>query len=367
MIDLSNLLKSLKKKNVSFFCGVPDSILKSLSIYLNKQNKKKHIISTNEGSAVSLAIGYHLATNKIPCVYLQNSGLGNAINPLISLAHKKVYSIPMLLLIGWRGSPNSNDEPQHMVKGKITPNILKLLGIKYFILRNEQELNKLEKLISYSKRKNEPVACLIEKNIIRPIKYKANTINKNLLFRKEFIKEFLKLIPSKSKIISTTGYTSRELFQIRKDNKIKKAKDFYMVGGMGHASIVSLGFSLNSNKQIFCLDGDGSLLMHMGALRTIGNFSNKNFKHILFNNNAHESVGNQATTSDKIKFDKLVNGLGYKKYFIIKKNNNYKSIIKKFIKSSGPSFLEVKTSVGSLKNLIRPKNLINVKKNFKSK
>ena len=137
-----------------------------------------------------------------------------------------------------------------------------------------------------------------------------------------------------------------------------------MVGGMGHASTVSLGFSLNSKKQIFCLDGDGSLLMHMGALRTIGNFSNKNFKLILLNNNTHESVGNQVTTSDKIRFNELVNSLGYKKYFLIKKNDNYKSTIKKFIKSSGPSFLEIKTNIGSLKNLIRPKNLISVKKNF---
>ena len=354
----------LFKEKISFFSGVPDSILKEFSHYLSNFKNKKNIISTNEGSAVSLAVGYHLATKQIPCVYMQNSGLGNAINPLISIAHKKVYSIPLLMIIGWRGSLKSKDEPQHMVKGKITPSILKLLGVKYIILKNVKDLKKLEKLLILSKKHNTPVACLVEKNILKLKKQKIEKIEKKINLRKNFIEKFLYSIPKQCKIISTTGYTSRELFQIRKEKKINKGKDFYMVGGMGHASMVSLGISIKYKKQVFCLDGDGSLLMHMGSLRTAGNLKLSNFKHILLNNNMHESVGRQITTADKIDFKKLVKSLGYKNYYKVNDANNYNKILKNLIKSKGPSFLEVKINPGTFKKLTRPKNLLSVKKEF---
>ena len=164
MTNIADFISSLKKRNIRFFTGVPDSILKQLSLILEKKKSNEHVVATNEGSAISLGIGYYLATKKIPCVYLQNSGLGNAINPLISIAHKKVYSIPMLLIIGWRGAPKSIDEPQHMIKGKITRNLLKLLNIKFMILNNKKDLKKLEKLILFSSQNKVPVACLIKKD-----------------------------------------------------------------------------------------------------------------------------------------------------------------------------------------------------------
>ena len=364
MILAEDFLKVLKNNKINFFTGVPDSVLKDLSKNFGKLKRSKHIIATNEGSAVSLGIGYYLSSKKIPCIYLQNSGLGNAINPLISIAHKKVYSIPLFLLIGWRGSPNVKDEPQHEAKGQITPSLLKLLGISFCILREKQDLKKISSLIKKSHKSKTPVACLIEKGTIKTKKVKKKLKKNKFLLRSKFITQLLKNIPKGCKIISTTGYSSRELMQLRKEKGLKKGKDFYMVGGMGHSSMVTLGYSVNSKKKIICLDGDGSLLMHMGSLRTLGYFGNSQIKHILLNNNSHESVGGQPTTANNINFKKLVNSLGYKKYFKISNFNKIDKIIKQFINSNGPSFLEVKISQGSLKNLTRPKNLIEIKKSF---
>jgi len=366
MIWVEELINILKKNSINFYTGVPDSVLKDLSSYLNKLNKKKHIIATNEGSAVSIGIGHYLSTKKIACVYLQNSGLGNAINPLISLGHKKVYSIPLVLIIGWRGSSYSKkDEPQHEAQGQITRELLKLLNIRFCILREKKDLLKFNRLIKTAYKTKTSIACLIEKNILKNkkkyknIKKKNNSISKN-----SFISELLKQISNNSKIISTTGFTSRELMQVRKDQKLFKGKDFYMVGGMGHAAMVSLGYSLNSNKQVICLDGDGSVLMHLGSLRTFGNLGNYNLKHILLNNNSHESVGGQPTSAAGINFKELVKSIGYKNYFKITKFKEINYLIKKFLNSKGPSFLEVLISQGSLNNLLRPTNLIKIKKKF---
>ena len=365
MILAENLIKTLKKSKIDFYTGVPDSILKDFSICLEKFSKKKHIIATNEGSAVALGIGHYLSTKKIACVYLQNSGLSNAINPLLSIASKDVYSIPLLMMIGWRGSPGMQDEPQHMAKGRITKNILRLLKIDFCILKKSNDLLKLNKLISKSYKTKRIVACLIEKNILNcKTRRKTYRIKKNNFVREKFIEEFLKIIPASSKIISTTGYTSRELMQVRKEKKLNRGKDFYMVGGMGHSSMVSMGYSMKTNKKVFCLDGDGSILMHLGSLRTIAYDNNKNFKHILLNNNSHESVGGQITTAEGIDFKNLVKSVGYKNYFKIVRENEIKKVCKKFINVKGPSFLEVKIQNGSMKNLTRPKNFIKIKKLF---
>jgi len=362
MIKVDTLINLLKKNKTNFFTGVPDSVLKELSTYL--KNDKKHIIATNEGSAVSIGIGYYLATKKIPCVYLQNSGLSNAINPLISISSKQVYSIPLLLMVGWRGSPNNPDEPQHLAKGKITPSLLKLLKIDYCVLRKEKDFAKLKTIIKKANLKKTTVACLIEKGTLRTKKIKKKIFNKKFIYRSEFIKFFLNLIPKNSKIVSTTGYTSRELMEIRRKMKSQNGKDFYMVGGMGHASSVAMGYALHSKKKVFCLDGDGSILMHLGALRTAGYLKNDNFKHILLNNNSHESVGGQTTTARDIDFRKLSKSIGYKHYFKINNKNKIKLKINEFIKTRGTSLLEVKINNGTLNKLSRPKNLINIKERF---
>ena len=364
MIFVENLIKTLKKNKINFFTGVPDSILTSLSKKLEKYPFKKHVIATNEGSAVSIGIGHYLSSKTIPCIYLQNSGLSNAINPLISIANQEVYSIPLFLMIGWRGSPKIPDEPQHKAKGKITLKLLKLLKIKYCILRNEKDLDLLKKIIKDSIKNKKIVACLIEKgtlktkDIIRE-KKRLESIN-----RAEFIEKFIDLLPLRSRVISTTGYTSRELMEIRKKNSINKGKDFYMVGGMGHSISVALGYAHNSRKQTFCLDGDGSILMHLGPMRTAGYIKNSNLKHIILNNNSHESVGGQLTNAAGIDFKKLSKSIGYRNFYKIINKKKIKKILKQFVKSKGPSLLEVKINNGTLKKLSRPKNLIKIKDNF---
>jgi len=199
MIKVNSLISLLKKNNSDFYAGVPDSVLKELSYSLQKKGKKNHIIATNEGSAVSLGIGHYLSTKKVPCIYMQNSGLSNALNPLISIAHEKVYSIPLILIIGWRGSPRVKDEPQHNVKGKITENILKLLNIKYTIIRSSVDLKKFDKQIKIAKKKNSIIACLIEQGTLE--KTKKENKKKRLLQQKKgiFLKNFTAKIKEKNK------------------------------------------------------------------------------------------------------------------------------------------------------------------------
>ena len=364
MIKVNTLVNLLKKNKSDFFTGVPDSILKELSILLQSKSKKNHIISTNEGSAVSIGIGYYLSTKKLPVIYMQNSGLSNALNPLISISHEKVYSIPLILIIGWRGSPKVKDEPQHNVKGKITEQILKLLNIKYTIIRSNADINKFDKQIKLAKKNKSVVACLIEQGTLektKKIKKKKDFYN---LDKEFFLKTLLENMQKKIKIISSTGYNSRELIYLREKYKLKNSRDFYMVGGMGHTSSVALGYSLSAKNKTICLDGDGSLLMHLGSIKTAGTFANKNFKYILLNNNMHDSVGGQRTYADDIDFEKLSKSVGFKKFYSINNKKNLKQNIKKFLSESNLSFLEVKVTNSKMKKLPRPKDLIKIKNQF---
>ena len=344
MIKVKTLISLLKKNNSNFFTGVPDSVLKELSSSLQSENKKKHVIAINEGAAVSLGIGHYLSTKKLPTIYMQNSGLSNALNPLISIAHEKVYSIPLILVIGWRGSPRIKDEPQHNVKGKITEQILKLLNIKYTILRSNSDLNKFDKQIKLAKKNKSIVACLIEKGTLEKIEKKKNKKSFYNVDKEIFFKNLLECMQKKTKIISSTGYNSRELMYFRDKYKVKNSKDFYMVGGMGHTSSVALGYSLSSKNKTICIDGDGSLLMHLGSIKTAGTFANKNFKYILLNNNSHDSVGGQNTFASDIDFKKLSKSLGFKSFYSINNHHDLKKNIKKFLSKNNLSFLEVKVA-----------------------
>ena len=364
MIKVSALINLLKKNESNFYTGVPDSVLKELSSSLQKTSKKNHIIATNEGAAVSIGIGHYLSTKKIPVIYMQNSGLSNALNPLISIAHHKVYSIPLILIVGWRGSPRVKDEPQHNVKGKITEQILKLLNIKYTILRSISDISKFDKQIKSAKKNKSIVACLIEQGTLEKNK---NTIKKKDFYnlnKEFFLKNLLENLKKNTKIISSTGYNSRELMYLRKKSEYKNSKDFYMVGGMGHASSVALGYSLSTKNKTICVDGDGSLLMHLGSIKTAGAFANKNFKYILLNNNVHDSVGGQSTYANDIDFEKLSKSFGFKKFYSINNKRNLKTIIKKFLSENDLSFLEVKVAKSKIKNLPRPTDLIKIKNQF---
>ena len=362
MIKIESLINLLKKNKCDFFSGVPDSVLKELSSSL--KNKPKHIIATNEGSAVSIGIGNYLSTKKIPAIYMQNSGLSNALNPLISIAHKKVYSIPLVLIIGWRGSPKINDEPQHKVKGQITEQLLKLLGIKYTIIRSKFDLNKFDRQIKQAKKNKNIVACLIEQGTLKKNK---NILNKKDFYKLDkelFFKTLIKLLPKKTKVISSTGYNSRELMYIRKKYSLKNTNDFYMVGGMGHTASVALGYSLSSKNKTICIDGDGSLLMHLGSVKTVGTFAKKNFKYILLNNNSHDSVGGQSTYANDIDFKKFSKSLGFKRYYLINDVKELQKNIKKFLSTNNLSFLEARVQNNKIKKLPRPKDLIAIKDQF---
>ena len=363
MIKVETLINLLKRNNSDFFTGVPDSVLKELSSSLQNKNKKNHIIATNEGSAISIGIGNYLSTQKLPVIYMQNSGLSNALNPLISIAHERVYSIPLILVIGWRGSPKIKDEPQHNVKGEITEQILKLLNIKFTILRSNSDLKKFDKQIKLAKKNKCIVPCLIEQGTLK----KSKKVKKKDFYdldKEFFLKTLLESLKKKTKIISSTGYNSRELIYLRKKYRIKNSKDFYMVGGMGHTSSVALGYSLNCKNDVICIDGDGSFLMHLGSIKTAGNFADKRFKYILLNNNFHDSVGGQSTYSDKIDLKKLSKSLGFKNFYCIKNKKNMKDKIKQFLAQKDLSFLEVKVGISKIKKLPRPTNLIKIKNEF---
>ncbi len=362
MINPIKLIISLKNNGVDQFVGVPDSVLKH---FLSVIPEKKNFISNNEGSAVAYGIGHYLSTKKLPLIYMQNSGLGNAINPLISIAHKKVYSIPLLLLIGWRGSPNSNDEPQHQAQGEVTKSFLKLLGIKFMILNQDKDMSKIKNLVNYAKKNKKTVAILIKNNKIKKIlKTKKKKENKSYIKRFNFLEKFLKNIGKKDKIISTTGYTSRELYQLRLNKELNNGKDFYMVGGMGHTSNVALGYALNSKRKVVVLDGDGSLLMHLGSMVNCGVLAKKNYKYVLLNNSCHESVGSQKTLIDKVNLKKLSNAIGFENYIEVKNRKDVDKKIKFFLRSNKKSFMNVKIMNESKSHLKRPKNFLKIKETF---
>jgi len=364
MISPNDLLKIFLDNEINFFTGVPDSVLKNLTILFSKK-KKNHFVAVNEGSAIAIAIGSYLRTGKIPLVYMQNSGLGNAINPLVSIADKNVYNIPIIILIGWRIAPDINDESQHYKMGKITISLLNLLGISHIILNKDSDLNKLKKKLISIKKSKKSLAILIKnKTLSKPANiHRKKNINE-IISRYKSLELILPII-KKYYIFSTTGYTSREILKISEKHKID-LKCFYNVGGMGHVSSLNLGFlnSLNSKAKSICVDGDGALLMHLGSMHTAGSIKNKNFKHLLFNNFSHLSVGGQKTYSENINVNLLVKSLGYRNYYKINHYKNLKKIFSKFLLEAGPSLLEIQCNNEVIENLPRIKNFTKIYKKF---
>ena len=365
MIETKKFLNLLIKKDIKYFCGVPDSCTNKFCDELNLNKKTKNIVTANEGSAVSLGIGYYLAKKKLPCIYFQNSGLGNATDPLTNLSNKEVYKIPMLLLIGWRGAPGIKDEAQHKIQGRILKNTLRSYNIKFLEIKNEKDFPMISKLIKYSKTESRCTALLIKPKIfINNIKRKLLKEVKSEITRKDLLLALLKNIKKKTNIISSVGYNSRELYQLRKEYNFKNGKDFLLVGGMGHTSMVSLGVSENTKIETICIDGDGSFIMHLGALSMLGNEKRNNFKYILVDNESHESIGKQTINLKNINFKKLSEGFSFKNYFFTYKKKELEKKIKKLLKVNGPSFLHIKIKTGTLKNLVRPKDFLQIERNF---
>jgi phosphonopyruvate decarboxylase len=370
VVNVDYFFSSLKHSGVEFFSGVPDSLLKDICAYItDNTSSENHIISANEGNAISIAIGYHLATKKVPLIYLQNSGLGNIINPLLSLADPDVYSIPMILLIGWRGEPGINDEPQHIKQGKVTTDLLNVMKVPYEVLSSEttsEEADQIvKKIVIKAGNLNTPYALLVKKRAFESYKLKLDKYYARDLFREEAIEIIINELNPDDIVVSTTGVASRELFEYRTKKSQSHEKDFLTVGGMGHASQIALGISLfKKNRTVFCIDGDGALIMHMGALAVNANNAGDNFKHIVINNCAHDSVGGQPTVGDKIDIRGIATSAGYR---WSKKVSTIEEIIKtiqEMIEVKGPALLEIQVKKGFRKDLGRP--TINPKENKKS-
>ena len=358
MLNCKKFYELLVDGGIDFFTGVPDSLLKDFNAYIiDNVNNKKHIIAANEGASIALAAGYYLATRKMGLVYMQNSGLGNTVNPLTSLVDLDVYSIPLLLMIGWRGEPDRKDEPQHVKQGRITLELLNTLEIPYEILPNtiEDAKESLNKAFKYLNECSAPYAFVVKKDTFEKFEYKDKAIPSSDLSREDAIKLIVKVLNDSDIVVSTTGMTSRELFECREQMKQDHCKDFLTVGSMGHASQIALGIAMSTpERQIFCLDGDGAIIMHMGALGIIGSKSPKNFKHVVLNNASHDSVGGQPTVGDKIDIVSIALSCRYKfadravtKSDLVEKLSLLKS-------ADGPALLEVRINKGYRKNLGRP-------------
>ena len=375
MLNCKEFFDLLHENKIDFFSGVPDSLLKFFNSYiLDNVDQNQHIITANEGNAIALASGYYLATTKIGLVYMQNSGLGNAINPLVSLSDKEVYGIPVLLLIGWRGEPNEKDEPQHQKQGKITLELLETLDIPYEILTKDIEDTKIKLLsaIKYMNKFNAPFALVVKKGTFEKYEQINESQQNYELSREKAINLIIDNLDEQDVVVSTTGMISRELFESRTQKNQKHETDFLTVGSMGHASQIALGIAIsNPKKQVFCLDGDGSVIMHMGSLGIIGSKQLKNFKHIILNNESHDSVGGQPTVGNIINFVSLAKGCKYKNSFKVLTEIELNKKMLKLKSDDGPILLEIMVNRGNRKDLGRPtktpKENMNLFMNFLSK
>ena len=355
MINVEEFISYLKDNNIDFFCGVPDSQLSSFCDFI--EQNCNNTIAANEGNAVAIASGYHLTTGNYPIVYLQNSGLGNIVNPVTSLTHPKVYSIPVIYVVGWRGQPGVHDEPQHKKQGKITLDLLELLDISYTIINKESEFSELKNTFENEFKEKlgngESVAVVVSKGAFE--EYKIEKSNNNTLSREDAIKTIVDHLSDDDMVISTTGKSSRELFEYREYKSQGHGNDFLTVGSMGHSSSIALGIAINNpDKKIFCFDGDGALLMHMGSVALIGSKKPENFHHVMFNNSAHESVGGLPTIMQDMDISKLILSCGYRTVYNASNINELNDILPEFIESDGPVFLNIDIDISSRKDLGRP-------------
>lgn len=357
MIRPEYFIEKLRENGIDCFAGVPDSLLKNICAYITDHCDTRHnIITANEGAAVGLAAGHYLATGKPACVYMQNSGEGNIINPLASLTDPEVYNIPVLLLIGWRGRPGVHDEPQHVKQGKVTTGLLNTMGINFDVLSKDEE--KAEKQITKANealRRREVYALVIEKDTFDT--YTLQNVEKNdlTMSREEAIQTVAASLGEKDCIVSTTGMISRELFEYRTQKNQGHERDFLTVGSMGHASQIALGIAMEkSDRRIWCFDGDGATIMHMGSMAIVASKQPKNYVHVVFNNGAHDSVGGQPTVGLNIDLPRIARAVGYPHTFSVSTKEDLQDILTEIAKSDGLIFLEVKVKKGNRKELGRP-------------
>lgn len=357
MITPRFFIEKLQKEGVEFYAGVPDSLLKNVCAYITDHFDERHnIIAANEGGAVALAAGYHLATGKVGCVYMQNSGEGNAVNPLASLTDREVYHIPLLLLIGWRGRPGVHDEPQHVKQGKVTTGLLNVMGINYEVLSKEEDKAavQIDKAMRSIRETGEAYALVVEKDTFDSYTLQNVKESEYVMSREEAIQTVASSIPDNAVIVSTTGMISRELFEYRTAMNQGHERDFLTVGSMGHASQIALGIALqHPERKVYCFDGDGASIMHMGNMAIVGSKHPENYVHVIFNNGAHDSVGGQPTVGHEIDLVEIAHAMHYDDAVRVVTSEQLKEALSNVL-TGGIKLIEVRVKKGNRKDLGRP-------------
>ncbi len=349
----------IRGQGIRFFTGVPDSLLKDFCAYVtDNMADEEHVITANEGNAVALAAGHYLGTGSPALVYMQNSGIGNAVNPLLSLADPEVYSVPMLLMIGWRGEPGVKDEPQHVKQGRVMTELMDAMEIPWFEL--SAETRDPGKLIAEACRlmreKSMPVALLVRKGTFEKYKLKKDVVTDYPMNREGAVKCVIDLLGEDDVVVSTTGKTSREVYEYRAERGDGHGNDFLTVGAMGHTASIAMGVARGQpGRKVICLDGDGSVLMHMGALAIIGQSVLPNLMHVVVNNGAHDSVGGQPTVGFETSLPKIAEACGYREVVSVTTADEVKAEMARLREVEGPVMLEIRTNKGARDDLGRPK------------
>jgi phosphonopyruvate decarboxylase len=358
MLSCDRFFDFLSEKGVTFFAGVPDSLLKSICAYITDHTSEtQHVITANEGSAVAMATGYYLATGKVGLVYMQNSGLGNTVNPLTSLTDREVYGIPMLLMVGWRGEPGKKDEPQHIKMGRVTPGVFDALGLSYAVLPDDPEAAEaaVTKGVEHALAHREPYGLLVQKGCFDAYAPTEVAAAGYSMTREQATEAITRSLPAGALMVSTTGKPSRELYEIRERHGESHDGDFLTVGCMGHSSQIAFGVSLaKPDRPVYCLDGDGAVLMHMGGLAAIGTLGGRNFHHVILNNGAHDSVGGQPTVGFDVDLGAVARACGYRRSFVATTAEELAEHLDVFHQADGPVLLEVRVQKGARADLGRP-------------
>lgn len=353
------LLQEIENMGIDVIAGVPDSTLKQFCDGLQLHGEKfRHYVTANEGAAVGLAVGSYLASGKPACIYMQNSGIGNAVNPLASLANREVYGIPMLFIVGWRGEPGVKDEPQHVFQGRITCQLFETLEVPYAVIDNNTSHDGLQQILAQAKAqlsRQEQFAVIVKKGTFEA-EEKFVWDNGNSMVREQALGKLLEIIPQDACMVSTTGKISRELYEQSNARRGNHENLFMTVGGMGHASMIAFGIAEEKPEQrVICVDGDGAVLMHMGALSFIASRAPENFVHIVVNNQAHESVGAMPTDCQQVSLSEAAKAAGYRKVRRICREEEMEQAAELICNEQGPVFLEIMVSLESRADLGRPK------------
>lgn len=358
MITPEGFFSLLNNRGITFFTGVPDSLMKDFCTYVNENaGAGNHVITANEGAAIALAAGHNLSTGSIAAVYMQNSGIGNSVNPILSLADSEVYSIPMLLIIGWRGEPGKKDEPQHQKQGKVLLKLIEAMQMEYEVLgENPDEVAaQIDKALDHMKKYSSPYALVVREGTFsgyKPLQVKSEEYS---LSREDAIGLLLQSLGERDIVVTTTGKASREVFEYRKRNGHGHHRDFLTVGAMGHSSQIALGIAISKPERLVVnLDGDGSAIMHMGSMAVIGTKAPSNFVHVILNNGSHESVGGQPTAAFSIDLPKIASACGYRTSLRAVNADELLAAMEIIHDSPKPVLLEIRLSGYSRADLGRP-------------